>query len=1021
MTTSRSVLSPSQIGGLLKVIADLKLIPPADQKRLATLVDTLGANWRAPLSAVLPALFPEAIARNAETGFRNLKSRFDKAMQAAVEQGRLHAEHRLWLEVSQKGSGEVQQVWFTGRPPMLAAARLGDLEAVERAGAIYENVAGRPPGAEPILLVTVNDNERNALLDVFQAGQGHGALPFQYRDFPYEWLGEAEGDHGYTRPVIAMRTQMGSVRSGAASSRVRTAIEHFRPQVVLAVGIAFGDKARQELGDVLIADQVLTYESARLNPDCSLDHRSERLAATARWLERCLLVDLPQIRRHKGLLLCGEKLIDNPEFRAQLQREFPRALGGDMEGFGLATVCNEERVQWGVIKAVSDWGDGSINTEGERAKEARQRRAALNAALVAYSAVYLRASDIGAITAARKTRGQHEAEPSARTLDLHELPALIETQGARQSLKDAGSPGSPIRTALDAADSVHSSLLRWLEDPKAPPVFAVLGEYGMGKTISCQRLSKHLIEARQQPQAPAWQRKPIYFDLRTLSLLKGLPRGQPAPLPSAEALVNDLFQHGWTAPAGQARPAYADLQAWLQDGALLILDGLDECLVHLDETQHGAFVQTLLNLLADHLPSAAAHDAAHAPNRLEPRLLISCRTNFFKTLSDQRSLFTGYRRGRIDADWYEARVLLPLTEAQIEGYLQQVLPSLPTDQVLGLIDSVHNLRELAERPMTLKLLGEYIPELEDARQRGETVNGAYLYDLVARKWLQRDSGKHHLQPEHKLRLMPALAAHLWRSGVRNLPYEELHRWFHEWRASQPDLVGRYADCSQDKLEEDLRTASFVVREDSEGGESSEGFRFAHSSLLEYFLAVYLAQAVQEDRFSDWAMPIPSRETLEFLAQRLDLAQAALPAKRRVAGGLVSTLNQWRRRYLAEASELLLRYALDAGQATGAITPLLPGFDLRGAKLHGWRFGQRSPAPAAPALDLSAVCWAGADLRDAYFAHARLVEGDFTEASLECASFQYCDLRRCRGAGARLIGTVLRHCQLEDGHWQAAAA
>ena len=51
-------------------------------------------------------------------------------------------------------------------------------------------------------------------------------------------------------------------------------------------------------------------------------------------------------------------------------------------------------------------------------------------------------------------------------------------------------------------------------------------------------------------------------------------------------------------------------------------------------------------------------------------------------------------------------------------------------------------------------------------------------ELCARleKWLARDSGKHHLSQEHKLRLASQLAAHLWRSGKSALPAGELHDW-----------------------------------------------------------------------------------------------------------------------------------------------------------------------------------------------------------------------------------------------------
>ncbi len=1040
MNAQTAVLSPEQVSTLLAVLTDRKLLQPSDLKRLRQLAEHLDKDWRLPLADALRLLFAEAPQAKAEANFRNLKSRLEKGLNAATKAGTLHPEQRLTLEVSAKRDDPAQRLRFLGRPPMQAWARVDDLEGAERRGPLYDNMAARPPGAEPILLLTVNQHERQAVLDVFL--QGRKPFGFLIEDFPYDYLGDAPGDGGYTRPVIAFECQMGSVRSGAALPRVADAIRHLRPYVVIAVGIAFGDKRKQSLADVLIADQVQSYEPARLNHDGKYMWRGERPAAEPRWLERTMRLPLQGITRRKGLLLCGELLVDNPDFRKLLADKFPQSIGGDMESFGLAVACNQANVHWAVIKAVCDWGDGSINSDGDAKKTARQRRAAQKAALVAYSAVFLEVPPVARATRARKARVVQAAQEASgkvlspsepRTPDHDEVAKRkeLDLQGKFHSQNDNAPTAKAAAQSIAEDSSIHKTLLGWLETPDAPPVFALLGEYGMGKTISCQRLYKALKAARQAPDAAPWMRRPVYFDLRELSLFKDRERGAKTPTPTAEALVNDLFAFGWTTKPGQAKPGYADLQQWMADGALLILDGLDECLVHLDENQHGQFVQMLLRLMTDHLPKDSRSEQSlpqhsePAPARL-PRLLVSCRTNFFKSLSDQRSIFTGYQRGKVDAPWYESRVLLPLTSEKVREYLAAVVPELPIEQVEALIDNTHNLREMAERPMTLKLLAEFIPELEAERAAGRVVNGAFLYGRVANKWLQRDTGKHHLRAEHKLRLMPALAAHLWRSGVRSLRYDELHRWFHAWRETQPDLVKLYAPgvYDQEKLEEDLRTATFVVREDAQSRHAgdnakTEGFRFAHSSLAEYFLAVYLADAVRDDRIEDWAMPIPSEETLDFLGQTLVLEQAALSAPRQRDGGLVATLNRWRKTYRAQASELLLKHALRAAHGGGAVrvAPMLAGFDMRNAQLRGWRFGQRFADNTTPLLDMAGVCWAGADLRETYFAHVRLDDGNFSSARLDLAAFQHCSAQRGDWRGSDLLGTVFRHCRMPGSHWQ----
>jgi hypothetical protein len=41
-----------------------------------------------------------------------------------------------------------------------------------------------------------------------------------------------------------------------------------------------------------------------------------------------------------------------------LEKEFPKAIGGDMEGASLSSVCERKKIEWIVIKGVCDWGKG---------------------------------------------------------------------------------------------------------------------------------------------------------------------------------------------------------------------------------------------------------------------------------------------------------------------------------------------------------------------------------------------------------------------------------------------------------------------------------------------------------------------------------------------------------------------------------------------------------------------------------------------------------------------------------------
>ena len=78
--------------------------------------------------------------------------------------------------------------------------------------------------------------------------------------------------------------------------------------------------------------------------------------------------------------------------------------------------------------------------------------------------------------------------------------------------------------------------------------------------------------------------------------------------------------------------------------------------------------------------------------------------------------------------------------------------------------------------------------------------------------------------------MEALAAKLWRDQRTSWSADDLEQWLLEFLDSRRDLQLHYRERVPDLWKEDLRTATFLVRR------SGDEFSFAHTSLLEYFLA-----------------------------------------------------------------------------------------------------------------------------------------------------------------------------------------
>lgn len=610
-----------------------------------------------------------------------------------------------------------------------------------------------------------------------------------------------------------------------------------------------------------------------------------------------------------------------------------------------------------------------------------------------------------------------EAEP--RRLDWEHTEARYDTFGVLAS----GRSGEEIAT--------HAALIDWLQDADAPPVFALLGEYGMGKTLECQRLYSFLRDRYAQGDAVSWMPRPIYFDLRKSPQFRDADRSGKMPLPSAREMVERLIERDWVHADGARRPSYDEIEAQLADGGLLIVDGLDECLVHLVNEQHGDFLSIWVDMVWD------AAKRAHRAGRRLPRLLVSCRTELFKNILGQSSTFIAFERmdikpSHIGKAACREFVLHPLTKDRIDTYLREVCPDLYQHEVRQLVETTHNLAELSRRPITLKFIAGQMPKLLRLRQRVGRLNAATLYGQVVEDALSKQGGRHHLDPAYKRVLLAALAAHLWRSGVRTLNHDALHRWLHDWLEdlyrNDSKAKDEYRGMKFELIEKDLRTATLIVRPRASGGNSEsevadekdeeEGFGFAHSSFAEYFLAVYLADAVRADRPEDWAISIPSKETLDFLIQRLELDQSSLPKKLREAGGLPAVLTRWAKTYRPQASELLLKYALHArgGKVQMPVLPSLRGADFSCAQLRGWRFGERFQDKTTPLLDMVGIRWTDADLRETNFAHVCLDDGDLSGARLDVATFQHCSAQRCNWRNGDLLGTVFRHCRLDGGHW-----
>lgn len=368
-------LAPVDLRLLLQIAGEL---PPTDH--------SLGVDQ------ALATLYPKHEHKAATDALGKLRARLALAAKA---DGRAF---ELTVRGSKKGGAAGRVLSFKGESRVAQTS----FPALALTEGRFVNAMAIPGDGAVVLLVTVNANESAAVLAAFVAPGSSPRLETRHGR-SYQDLGR----HGDFR-VVHTICEMGSVGPGAALVRVSRAIDDWSPEVVIGVGIAFGaDPAEQKFGDVLIAKQIESYEPQRVGDKGKLVLRGDRVTASTNWLSRLRQVNEGQ--RHAasvktsrppawprvqfGLMLSGEKLVDNVDYLEALQQAAQgQAKGGEMEGAGIYAAAADSKTDWMIVKGISDWADGSkagATSEQKAHAEAMQRLAAANAVRVVRAALTL--------------------------------------------------------------------------------------------------------------------------------------------------------------------------------------------------------------------------------------------------------------------------------------------------------------------------------------------------------------------------------------------------------------------------------------------------------------------------------------------------------------------------------------------------------------------------------------------------------------------------------------------------------
>jgi|GEM_PF-1269867 len=569
---------------------------------------------------------------------------------------------------------------------------------------------------------------------------------------------------------------------------------------------------------------------------------------------------------------------------------------------------------------------------------------------------------------------------------------------AKTDEKEFVESSASLSKSPDQGVPVLDELMKWTKDPKGSGYLALLGETGSGKSTTCMQLADKLIKEDNGIL-------PIYLDLRLVNE-EGLLKENRNP--NLNEILTSLLQRS----GGENQPTPEDiLKAVRKRKALLIWDGLDEVLVHLGESEGAAFIKQLLEALP---PSHTSHNNAG-------RLLLSCRTQYFRnaaaeisqlTGQDREGLRIGAKKGTINLPHeslsnprarMEILRLLPFNNDQIRHYLSSNVSGLDANKALDVIRSIHDLRGLARQPYLLSLIGPELETWDSSLAHGRLIRSVDIYRAVVDRWFARDTGKHVVSTHHKTRLMELLAAYLWREEARSIDVQRLETWVERVLLEDPVWSQAYGDqfkitAERQSLLEDFRTATLLGRWDG------EAFRFAHTSLQEYFLARYLMAALDTGDLEAWTLPMPSKETFNFLVELREINSEESKAS---AQRCDETLLELLANAKPQRSQVAIKYWLRlASMEKNYPKPLKLNFN--NLNLEGWDFvGKKQQLP------LTNSDFLAANLLRARFDNAHLQGAIFSGANLSNSEFNECNLHGSIFDSSNLNGSFLRKCDLRN--------
>ncbi|MGJ8671212.1 MAG: NACHT domain-containing protein, partial [Oceanococcus sp.] len=529
-------------------------------------------------------------------------------------------------------------------------------------------------------------------------------------------------------------------------------------------------------------------------------------------------------------------------------------------------------------------------------------------------------------------------------------------------------------------------LMEWAcNDEAKNRVYAILGSFGAGKTTAAQLLAKELVKLGESDESAPF---PVYLDFRRL-------QGKGDAVFSADANLGTIIAHCMD-PFSAGKLDVENVIAYLRNKrCVLIFDGLDEIgtLVGIERATN--LYRQLLQIIEGNIRSADARENA-AQWALSPlRILITCRTHFFRDHIAEAAALNDYDRsgtlaGRKDNNVFKSLYMAPFTPEQIDNFFIRTLGEEAGQDAVNTIRRIHDLEGLASKPVMTRYIADLVPDLESDHEVGRTINAATIYGHLFRRAMERDGGKaQRMSIADREDLLEAFALFLWQSRTVQTNCKTLENWFDAYVENVPGLrlAFQVAD-GRSGLHTELRNTSFLIRE------ADENFRFSHTSFYEYFLARGLTNALNQqafDRFEN--TPEISRETLDFLVDLAETKKDVGALLRGIDKVLTGDASVERRQMALKILNHCLRRNIRHNLPDYADLSALDLKDSRIATGHLVR--------------LQNIRFTAADFSGTWFSRLHFRNCDFDRTNLAQSSFDQCTFEACTGTPRGLASACAR--------------